>query len=115
VNGDGIVDAATDRVILYFGTGRGGQRYYAIDVTDKDGPRFLWSIGPADLPGVGQTWSTPTITRVNVSGASQNSQKLVLVMGGGYDVAQDGGNGGDSVGNRLFMVDALSGALLWAA
>jgi type IV pilus assembly protein PilY1 len=117
VNGDGIVtSSAGDRVILYFGMGRGGKGYYALDVTDKTRPAFMWHIGATELPGVGETWSTPTVGRVNVQGATQNSQKLVLIMGGGYDPVQDGtGYNVDASGNRIFMVDALSGALLWSA
>lgn len=115
VNGDGIVNG-DDRVILYFGAGRGGDRYYAIDVTNKNQPRYLWSIGPEVLPGVGQTWSQPTVARVNVAGATQNSQKLVLIVGGGYDVTQDSViYGEDSVGNRLYIIDAIRGTLLWSA
>lgn len=117
VNGDGIVDAsANDRVILYFGSGRGGNRYFALDVTNKNAPKFLWSIGPEQLPGIGQTWSRPVIARVNVAGATQNSQKLVLVLGGGYDPAQDAAfYTTDTIGNRLFIVDALYGTRLWSA
>jgi type IV pilus assembly protein PilY1 len=117
VNSDGIVAPASgDRVILYFGMGRGGSGYYALDVTDKTAPRYMWQIAGAQLPGVGQTWSTPTIARVNISGATQNSQKLVLVIGGGYDVVQDDtGYTTDTVGNRVFIVDAITGALLWSA
>jgi type IV pilus assembly protein PilY1 len=117
VNGDGIVTPASgDRVILYFGMGRGGNGYYALDVTDKTAPRYMWHINSTQLPGVGQTWSVPTIARVDVSGATQNSQKLVLVIGGGYDPVQDSaGYNLDSTGNRIFIVDALTGALLWSA
>src|SRR5256884_6380052 len=44
INGDGIVDpAAGDRVIAYFGNGRGGSMYYAVDVTYKTTPKFLWA------------------------------------------------------------------------
>lgn len=116
INGDGIV-SGDDRVILYFGTGRGSNRYYAIDVTNKNAPRYMWSIGPDVLPGVGQTWSTPTVARVNINGATQNSQKLVLIVGGGYDPAQDGAiyNSNDNVGNRLFIIDAIRGTRLWSA
>lgn len=117
VNGDGIVTPASgDRVMLYMGMGRGGNGYFAFDVTDKTAPRFMWRIGSTELPGVGQTWSTPTIARVNINGATQNTQKLVLVMGGGYDPTQDGvGYSTDTIGNRIFIVDALTGALLWSA
>src|SRR5437764_1139949 len=120
INGDGIVDpAARHRVIAYFGNGRGGSMYYAVDVTYKTTPKFLWAIGPstAGLTGIGQTWATPTITRVNVNGATQNSQKFVVVFGGGYDSAEEGTSyqTSDSSGNWVYMVDALYGKVLWSA
>jgi len=66
---------------------------------------------------VGQTWSTPTLARVRISGASQNSLNLVLVMAGGYDQTQDNDQIAtfyhpDTLGNRIYMVDAESGNLL---
>jgi len=118
VNGDGIVDpAAGDRVIIYFGQGRGGSNYYALDVTNKNSPQFLWELTPAQLPGIGQAWSTPQLTKVNISGASQNAQKLALVIGGGYDAVEEGTAyvSADSVGNHVYLVDAITGALLWSA
>jgi type IV pilus assembly protein PilY1 len=93
-NGDGIVDPSdADRVLLFFSTGRNRtvSRYYALDVTYKQSPKFLWSIGAETLPGLGQAWSRPTITRVNVSGKTQNTQKLVLIFGGGYDPLEEAG------------------------
>jgi type IV pilus assembly protein PilY1 len=126
VNGDGIVTKASgDGVYLFFGFGRGGSAatpgtYYALDVTDRDNPKFMWKkssgTGANDLPGLGQAWSAPTVARVNVSGAQQNSQKLVLIFGGGYDPAQENYNyTTDTMGNRVFMVDAITGSLLWSA
>ncbi len=129
INGDGIVDpTAGDRVLIFFGTGRGGSRYYAMDVTYKNSPKFLWSIGPetTGMSGIGQTWSSPVITHVNVSGPTQNSQKIVLIFGGGYDPVEDNvlNPGGvmttiyqtaDTVGNGLYMIDALYGTVLWSA
>ncbi len=118
---DGIVEPSDgDRVHLYFGMRRGGNNYYALDVTRKNSPEHLWTIGPAQLPGVGQSWSTPAVTRVEVAGATQNSDRLALVFGGGYDETQDNDQGStfyntDTIGNRVFMVDALSGARLWFA
>jgi type IV pilus assembly protein PilY1 len=124
-NGNGIVDitgvaATEDKVLLFFGMGRGGSTYYALDVTNEDSPKLLWKhggiTGDNAFVGLGQSWSTPVVTRVNVSGATQNSDKLVLVFAGGYDITQDNvGYNTDDVGNRLFIVDAISGAVLWHA
>ena len=121
VNSDGVVTAASgDRVIVYFGQGRGGSNYYALDVTNKNAPQFLWTLTPTQLTGVGQAWSSPQITRVNVSGATQNAQKLVLIFAGGYDPAEEGTAYVDpavhsSIGNHVYMIDAYSGNLLWSA
>lgn len=127
INNDGIIDPNSctgsgasqvcDRVLLFFGMGRGGRNYYALDVTDKHTPKLLWRKGSDDaLIGAGQTWSTPVITRINVSGATQNTRKLVMVVGGGYDATQDNiPYNVDNVGNRVFILDAISGDLLWHA
>jgi type IV pilus assembly protein PilY1 len=118
VNGDGTING-NDKVILIFGTGRNADTsdYYALDVTDPLNPKFMWKLDAGALPGLGQAWSQPTITRVNISGAAQNSQKLVAVMGGGYDASEDNKvyNAADAVGNHVYMVDVISGALLWSA
>ena len=121
VNLNGIVESGQgDRVLLFFGMRRGGNRYFALDVTEKERPVYLWSIGPDELPGVGQTWSTPSVARVAIANVSQNSLNLVLIFGGGYDETQDNNEGAtfyntDGLGNRVFMIDALSGARLWFA
>jgi type IV pilus assembly protein PilY1 len=114
---DGIIESSDgDRVYLYFGMRRGGQQYYGLDVTDMNNPRILFKIGATELPGVGETWSPPTISRVNVSGVTQNGQKLVLIFGGGYDAGQElYTRRADTMGHRIFMVDAKSGALIWWA
>jgi type IV pilus assembly protein PilY1 len=119
-NHDGVIDAgAGDRVLLFVGAGRGGNNYYAFDVTSKTTPKLLWSVGRS-TPGmstIGQTWSNPKLARVNISGATQNNQKLVLIFGGGYDTTEEaaGYQIKDSSGNGLYMIDALTGSLLWSA
>jgi len=126
-NGNGLVDSADgDKVYLYFGMGRGGQSYYALDITNKNSPRLLWRRGaPGEidgmgspiptaqqLSGLGQTWSTPVATKVKIG----SDIKHVLIFGGGYDPTQDNINHNtDDVGNRVFMLDAISGALLWSS
>ncbi len=113
VNGNGIIESG-DRVYLYFGMRRGGTFYYALDVTDKNNPRFLWKLDGNSLPNIGQSWSTPLPTRMIVDGATQNSEHLVLVIGGGYDADQDGSTVvTDNIGNAIYVVDSVSGDLLW--
>jgi type IV pilus assembly protein PilY1 len=78
----------------------------------------MWTIGPTQLPGIGQAWSTPVIARVRVASAAQVSvQKAVLIFGGGYDTVEETPSytTQDTVGNGIYMVDAVSGALLWRA
>src|SRR5690606_1963085 len=58
-DGDGVINN-DDRVYLYFGMRRGGDVYYALDVTDPEDPEFLWKKNSGDLPlSVGQSWSNP--------------------------------------------------------
>jgi type IV pilus assembly protein PilY1 len=122
VNENGVLEPNLgERVYIYFGMRRGGSEYYALDVTDRNAPALMWKIGPSEtgtklLNGAGQSWSTPSIARVNVSGATQNTLQYVLVFGGGYDTSQDNGPYVmSSVGNQIFMVDAVSGNRLWYA
>jgi type IV pilus assembly protein PilY1 len=117
VNQDGVVDASRRRsrlAVLRHAPRR--PALYALDVTDRDRPRLKWDLGPAQLPGIGETWSTPSLARVRIDGATQNAENLVLVFGGGYDDAQENYEyTTDSSGNRIYIVDAASGALLWYA
>ncbi len=122
VNENGVLEPALgERVMIYFGMRRGGADYYGLDVTDRNAPSLLFRIGPNEtgakrLNGAGQSWSTPSVARVSIAGASQNALQQVLVFGGGYDTVQDNGPYTvDSAGNQIFMVDAVSGDVLWYA
>jgi type IV pilus assembly protein PilY1 len=112
---DGTIDrAAGEKVHLFFGLRRGGSVYYALDVTDPDSPRVMWRLDDAHLPGLGQTWSSPVPTRVRIEGAHQNDADTVVVFAGGYDETQDRYvASSDAVGNAVYIVDSVSGALLW--
>ncbi|HEV7605941.1 MAG TPA: PilC/PilY family type IV pilus protein [Steroidobacteraceae bacterium] len=115
---DGVIEPADGDVVwVFFGMRRGGSYYYALDVTaNSTAPKLMWKIGPSELPGIGETWSPPTVDRVNVGGATQNNQKLVLIFGGGYDpIEENYAQTNDTSGHRIFMVDAKSGTLLWYA
>jgi type IV pilus assembly protein PilY1 len=124
---NGKIDNVNDRVFLYMSQGRGGDNYYALDITDKNNPKFMWSLGysPSSLGSsnafgvVNKSWSTPVIARVDATnaGKTQNSQKLVLIFGGGYDDYNENNQGyqaADTYGNGIYMIDAVTGSLLWS-
>lgn len=103
-----------ERVVLIFGMRRGGDAYFAIDVTDRNNPELLWELD-SSTPGfaaLGQTWSTPQHARVRAAGGV----KEVVFVGGGYDPVQDNGNyRTDNQGNAVYMIDIETGQLLWSA
>ena len=99
--------------IVIFGLRRGGNYYYALDVTDPESPKFLWKIGP-ETPGyseLGQTWSTPQIGKIRFG----TSEKTVWFIGGGYDENQDKKvvTADDKKGRAVYVVDILTGEQVW--
>jgi len=117
VNGNGTIESADgDFVIIIFGMRRGGDSYYALNVTNKNAPKFLWQFRDAKI---GQSWSTPTVARIKMAaGFGQNADDAVVVIGGGYDTAHDTIShpvGPDGFGNDLYFIDLVSGNILWRA
>jgi len=113
-NNNGIVDGS-DFVYLIFGMRRGGTTYYALDVTNKNAPELLWQ---ANFPELGESWSTPVVTRMDINTAGLNSEKAVVVVGGGYDTVHDTTghpSADDAVGAGIHILDLMSGARLWRA
>jgi type IV pilus assembly protein PilY1 len=116
-NKDGEIKSADkDFVYLFFGMRRGGDKYYALDVTDKNSPKFKWV---KTFPEIGQTWSAPVVARINViSPNATSTDKAVLIMGGGYDTVHDQAihpADDDAEGAGIFMLDIETGALIWSA
>ena len=115
LDGDLVISKNDDDIELFFGMRRGGRNYYAMDVTDIDAPKvnFIIEGGSRGFTKLGQTWSKPIVTKVNLGG----SEKRVMIFGGGYDVAQDqeGVRTPNTLGNAVYMVDAATGELLWHA
>jgi len=107
-----------EKVFLFFGMHRGGNFYYGLDVTNPDDPIVMWRIagpGAQALPGIGQSWSNPVATKIDIAGSGQSASKLVLVFGGGYDVKHDNNNmsGIDNSGKEIFILDSETGNVLW--
>ncbi|WP_279250931.1 PilC/PilY family type IV pilus protein [Candidatus Marimicrobium litorale] len=113
---DGITVGGDDFVRLYSGMRRGGRSLYALDVTSRENPRYMWHIDNSDsgFEELGQTWSRPIKGRVKLDG--EDNPRDVLFFGGGYDPDKDSYfvNLPDSEGRAIFIVDAETGALIWS-
>ncbi len=137
-NNDGLIDSG-EKAIVYVAMRRGGNNYYALDVSDYNNPKYLWSIqggattddeDPATADGdfeeLSDTWSLPVKTKVR----DGNLIRDVLIFGGGYDPNQDPseatstdtsstnteetiGRTIDGVGRAIFIVDAETGEEIW--
>jgi len=116
VDNDGIIEAADgDFALILFGMRRGGSSYRMLNVTDKDNPVLVWT---RVLNDGGQSWSSPVVTRMDISGSSQNALKAVVVLGGGYDGVHDTAAynaNTDGVGAGVHVLDLFSGSTLWRA
>ena len=114
-NGDNDLLDTGDHVYLYTGMRRGGSNYYALNVTDRNTPKLLWSItgGSGDFAELGQSWSQPVKTKVDIGGTLTD----VLIFAGGYDENQDSATTPqvDNIGRALYIVNATTGARLWWA
>ena len=119
---------------VYGGLRMGGSSYYALDLSDINQPSVKFHIDPqthtvytptgskkySALQYMGQSWSKPVITRVNWQG----EDKLVMIVGGGYDYTgkndgyedpQYAQNSDNRRGAGVYMFDAEKGDLLWWA
>jgi len=99
-------------------------------------PKLMWRIrggagGTTGFTKLGQTWSQPIVANIRIkcpsgdtscddgnSSTADSKLKSVLLFAGGYDTAQDANIGGawaseDTMGNAIYIVDPLTGALLW--
>jgi type IV pilus assembly protein PilY1 len=115
-NRDGsIVSSDGDRVYLYIGMRRGGKAYYALDITNPESPRLMWTIEKGgDFSELGYTFSNPRVGLVD----SASGPRPVVMFAGGYDLNKDrrGVLGtDDSEGNAIYVVDAETGQLVWKA
>jgi len=113
-NKNGIIDGS-DFVYILFGMRRGGNSYYALDVTNRTAPRLLWKV---TNPVMGESWSTPVVARMDINVSGLNADKAVVVLGGGYDTVHDTTyhpTAPDGAGAGVHILDLVSGTELWRA
>ncbi|MBA4341577.1 MAG: hypothetical protein C0423_05415 [Methylibium sp.] len=82
------------RTILVGGLNAGGNAYFALDITDPNNPQALWEFSNANL---GLSYGNPIITK-------RKDGTWVVVLSSGHNNADGQGH--------LFVVNALTGALL---
>jgi type IV pilus assembly protein PilY1 len=115
-------DGTTNKAYIYLTMRRGGDFIYALDVSDPTNPKFLWKLDPTgittpsgfsastDFAELGQTWSDPKVTLI------KGYANPVMIFGGGYSTTQDTEPAtADTVGRGVYIVDAVTGTLVWRA
>ncbi len=110
--------AASPKTYLYLTTRRGGRLIYAFDVSDPTKPPvFLWSKTNANIPELGYTWSQPKLALVKGHTDVSGNPIPVVVMGGGYDPAEDTDPVAvaDTMGRAIVVLDAFDGTKVWTA
>lgn len=126
----GVFQNADNSKIWIFPTlRRGGNRVYALDVSDVANPKFMWSAGcdatdcPAEFKFMGQTWGLPNLAFLKgycgdgtpcVDDSSE--RKPVIVLAGGHDACEDDNTWtpacGSTTGAGVYVLDAETGKLL---
>ncbi len=114
-NADGVKQTSEWRTVLIGGMRKGGNGYFALDVTDpgdgtgttsySDYPKVLWEYRNAAT--VGETWSEPFIGKVKMkeTAISPEKDRWVAIFGGG--VSDIGGPG-----SSLVVLDIATGTPL---
>jgi type IV pilus assembly protein PilY1 len=136
-NGDGKIGTTSsdckpagstncDQVLLVFGERRGGQGYWALDVTNPLNPKVVWNISnnTAGFSELGETFSQPQIAPVNTGGSSAQQ---IAILAAGYDNATEDLNITPSYattvgyqntmnksGRGIYAVDLQTGNYVWS-
>ena len=109
-----ITPASGEHLWLLFGLGRGGHRYYALDIAAPGDPRLLWSLALPDANV--ESRAEPVVTRLAIANSGQSAGEWVVLLAGGYDPRFDSSQAaGPGAGNAMHVVDAATGNFLWSA
>ncbi|MCW8994694.1 MAG: PilC/PilY family type IV pilus protein, partial [Psychromonas sp.] len=110
------------KIIAIIGMRRGGNSYYALDITNPDAPEFLWKInsGTSGFEELAQTWSMPSVGSFAYKTGDTETVNPGLVFGGGYDTNKDTCIPSESeachdvTGRAVYIVNALTGEKIWS-
>jgi len=111
---DGVINASKgDEVWAFAGMRRGGKNYYALNISDPDNPKKLWSKviegGKGEFKELAQTWSKPQIAYIKAFG-----DEPLLVFGAGYDTNKDNATRSeDERGRGIYIIKAKTGEKVW--
>lgn len=112
-------NADNSKVWIFPTMRRGGRMIYALDVTNSSTPSIKWKFGctpdgscTTGASNIGQTWSIPNLAKLR----DDTTDKLALVMGGGYDTCEDADTATPTCtnpkGNHVYVLDADTGAVI---
>lgn len=103
--------------MLMFGERRGGSSYYALDISDRTKPKWMYAIGSDHLTAggalgetLGESWGTPLYRTIKGPGGFDVD---AFLLPGGYDHQQDleVPSSTDGVGRAIFSVKASDGTV----
>jgi type IV pilus assembly protein PilY1 len=104
------------RTILICGLRKGGNQYFALDITDTLNPVFLWEFPRSNdattLAKVGQSWSDPAIGKVKVEQGGELYERWVAFIGGGLD-PNEKKTVSALIGRAFFVIDIKTGEIIW--
>jgi type IV pilus assembly protein PilY1 len=101
--------------MIYVAMRRGGKSVYAFNVKSATDPKFAWKIESgvtANFGDLAQTWS---MAKPIVYKATSGDPPVVVMMGGGYDVAEetnDPNKSGTPAGNKVYFINGRTGQWL---
>jgi type IV pilus assembly protein PilY1 len=111
-NGNGNMDTGDQR-ILFASARRGGRLLYAFDITEPSAPKFLWKITNDSL-GFGELGLT--FGEVRMAKIRGQTNPVAVIAAGYHAGANDViPRGTASWGRGVFLVDAVTGGLIWHA
>ncbi|WP_017443667.1 pilus assembly protein [Gayadomonas joobiniege] len=108
-----VKESQDDKVWLFTGMRRGGDQYYALDVTNPDSPKLKWVLdgGTSEFPTLGQSWSQPQVVYIDMK--DHDSSVPVLIFAAGY-VSDTDDTGLTDLGRGIYIVNADTGKRLWS-